>query len=269
MIGPPLVGTMPAGSPLVRIVPLARGAGGALFFGPAAGKPPMHRFDASQGEFRVCYLAESPRSAVAETLLRLASAPLPPLGIRMLDRTAVSARGWAWTVTVRPLRLADLRSGDGLARRHHTGELTMSASHLDARREAVALHALEETVDGIWYRARHDPAESVVALFDRAASSLATVATIASLLDDPITIGGLLDHYGVGLDPQDNSDGGVTPPAAPVEFTARNTADVLLLVVAPHLGPIRTRIALRAPPSSSNSRGGTRTRDPGIMSAVL
>ena len=201
MTGRPLVGTMRAGSPLVRIVPLARGPDGALFFGPTSGRPPMHRFDAPDGSFGVCYLAESPRGAVAESLLRLATAPLPPLGLRMLDRAAVSARAWARTVTTRPIRLADVRNGEGLARRHHTGELTMSASHLAGRAEAAALHAMAEAVDGIWYRARHDPAASVVALFDRAESALAPVDTLVPLLDDAVTMATLLDHYGVGLDP--------------------------------------------------------------------
>ncbi len=198
--GQPLIGVIAAGTPLVRIVSLARGPASALFFGPAAGRAPMHRFDDPEGRFRVCYLADSHRGAVAESLLRLASAPTPPDGIRILDRTALRTRAWARTITTRGLRLADLRNGDGLARRHHTGELTMSASHVAGRIESAALHAMDERLDGIWYRTRHDPGQCAVALFDRAAGALEVVSGVEALLDDPVLIGAMMDRYGVGVE---------------------------------------------------------------------
>jgi hypothetical protein len=47
-----------------------RTALGAVFFGPGAGHPPTHRFDAPDGEYQVVYVGLSYEAALAETVLR-------------------------------------------------------------------------------------------------------------------------------------------------------------------------------------------------------
>jgi RES domain len=42
----------------------------ALWFGPARGQTPIHRFDDTAGRFRVCYFGTTLEVCFAETLLR-------------------------------------------------------------------------------------------------------------------------------------------------------------------------------------------------------
>ena len=185
---------------LYRIVQTARRSSGALFFGPLAGDAPAGRFDSATSAFRVCYLAESERGAFAESLLRRATLPDPVSGIRVVAMRDVAARAWAAATTTRTLRLADLRGGVGLSAIGVTGAVTMGDSHVESRRISDRIHALDLVLDGIHFRARHDPDEGAITLFDRAADALAPVVTLEPLLDNLSRLGVVLDYYRIGID---------------------------------------------------------------------
>ena len=192
--------TISAGHALVRVVRLAHGPAGALFFGPARGDPPRGRFDASDGSFRVCYLADTVEAAFAESLLRLAAVPPSPAAPRYLHQTAVQARGWAWTSARRALSLIDLSDGKGLAALNVTAGLTAANAHAAARVLSAQLHATLPPSDGLLYRPRHAPERTAVALWDRAADALSAVATLEPLFADRRLLGRLLDAYQITLD---------------------------------------------------------------------
>ena len=196
----PRIATIHIGTPLYRIVAATHGPAGALFFGPAPGRPPSGRFDSAAGAFRVCYLAESMRGAFAESLLRRATPPDLTSGIRALAASDITASALAMTVTTRALRLADVRDGHGLAPLGLTGAVTMGESHDAGRALSDTIHALSPHVDGIYFRTRHDPAEYGVAVFDRAASALGAVTPLAPLLDDMRFLSSALDWYAIALD---------------------------------------------------------------------
>ncbi len=187
-------------TPLFRIVQTARGDSGALFFGPRAGEAPAGRFDSAAGAFRVCYLAESEQGACAESLLRRATLPDPVSGIRLVAMRDIAARAWAVTTLTRALRLADLRGGAGLSALGVTGAVTMGDSHVESRLISDRIHASDATLDGIHFRARHDPDEAVIALFDRASDALASGVTLEPLLDNLRRLRAVLDRYRLGID---------------------------------------------------------------------
>lgn len=185
---------------LMRVVLQSRGAGGALHYGPRDGALPAGRFDSAADAFRVCYLAESFRGAFAESLLRRATLPDPVTGIRAIAVRDIGARAWAQTATNRVLALADLRGGAGLSALGVTGAITMGDDHVGSRAISDRIHALDTHFDGIHFRARFDPDECVVALFDRAAAALAPVRLVTPLMADLAQLGGLLDHYRLAID---------------------------------------------------------------------
>jgi RES domain len=197
----PVQVTLPAGSRLVRIVGHAHGTSGALFFGPPPGEPPTGRFDAPDGAFRVCYLAQTTAGAFAETILRLAPAPLVPGGARAVAVREMQKRAWAWTATRRDLTLVDLSSGPGLSALDVTAAVTAGEAHHRARELSAALYASEPPVDGMRYRPRHAPDELAVALFDRAGHALLPVEVLTPLLSDGERIGRLLRDYQIALLP--------------------------------------------------------------------
>lgn len=178
----------PVGEPLYRIHPVRFPA---LFFGPAEGASPRGRWDAPDGAFRVCYLAERPFVAFAETFLRRP-------GVMVVEIAEVAERALAVVRPLRALRLAAMH-GAGL----HAAGATAAARagpYAVSRAWAAALHAHPAGVDGIRCRARHDDDGFTVALFDRAAEAVAETAGAA--LGDPrrrADLAALLDRYGVGL----------------------------------------------------------------------
>src|SRR5712692_8947129 len=87
----------------------------ALWFGPAPGKTPIHRFDDPMGRFRVCYLGTTIEACFAETFLRN-----PPVRILSLDDLA--GRSIATVELRRDLRLVPIH-GSSLARLGVTAEL--------------------------------------------------------------------------------------------------------------------------------------------------
>ena len=80
----------------------------ALWFGPARGQPPIHRFDDMAGRFRVCYFGTTLEVCFAETFLRN-----PPVRILALDDLA--GRSVATVEVRRDLRLVPAH-GSSLAK---------------------------------------------------------------------------------------------------------------------------------------------------------
>lgn len=173
---------------LYRIHPANRYA---LFFGPAKGQPPRGRWDAPNGRFRVCYLAEKPHTAFAESFLR-------EPGVLVLEAEDLAARSLAIVQILAPLRLVAMH-GQGL---HAVGATAASCTgdYAVSRAWSAALHAHPEKPDGIRYRARHDDDGFAIALFDRAENSVADMD--GAPLTDPVNrqrLAECLNRYGIGL----------------------------------------------------------------------
>lgn len=162
-----------------------------LSFGPAKGAPPRGRWDAPDGAFRVCYLAEHSFAAFAETFLR------EPATI-LLETEDLQARALARVHIRAPLRLVTMH-GPGL---HAVGATAASCmgEYAVSRAWAAALHDHPEAPDGIRYRARHDDDGFAVALFDRAKRKVKEGESAP--LTDPSKVQFLaqcLNRYGMGL----------------------------------------------------------------------
>ncbi|MBI2392270.1 MAG: RES family NAD+ phosphorylase [Deltaproteobacteria bacterium] len=149
-----------------------------------------NRFDAPAAEFGVLYVGADIECAFIETFGHAT-------GIRLLDRRELPLRGLARISATRRLRLVDLRS-DGLARIGADSALTAGLDYDLAHRWAKALHDHPRAPDGIAYRARHDPARTSAAIFDRARVVL-RVRRLGSIDADPTRLAGLLDRYDFGL----------------------------------------------------------------------
>ena len=93
----------------------------ALWFGPARGQPPIHRFDDTAGRFRVCYFGTTLEVCFAETFLRN-----PPVRILALDDLA--GRSVATVEVRRDLRLVPIH-GSSLARLGVTAELASGSDY--------------------------------------------------------------------------------------------------------------------------------------------
>jgi hypothetical protein len=179
---------VPPGTVLHRI---HRAALDPLFFGPAPGNAPAGRWDAPAGEFGVCYLAEAPYVAFAETFLRVP-------GIGVVGEDDLSTRGIARFHVVRPLRLVGFH-GAGLARIGATAAVC-SGPHDVSRAWSLSIHRHPSAVDGIRYRARHDDDGFAVALFDRGAASIERIDS-TGLMEDGfrVELGGVLERYELAL----------------------------------------------------------------------
>lgn len=103
----------------------------ALWFGPAVGSSPVHRFDDPLGRFRVCYLGTAIDVCFAETFLR--NPPVRILGLADLaDRLIATIR------VQRELRLVPLH-GPSLARLGSTAELATSGDYSPSQAWSRAL----------------------------------------------------------------------------------------------------------------------------------
>ncbi len=136
----------------------------AIWFGPAPGSPPENRFDAPNGEYRICYLGASREASFAEVFLRN-----PP--VEVISESDVEARRIAEIQVVRALRVAVFH-GRGLARARTTGTVSTGADYAESRAAALAIWTAHADLDGIEYRARHDDSELSIALFDRARDAI-------------------------------------------------------------------------------------------------
>ncbi len=184
----PLV-TIPKGTTWYRI---HRREHAPLWFGPAAGQPPCHRFDAPNGEYRVCYLGATLAGCFAEILLRN-----PP--VEVIDLADLTARAVATIQLRRSLRLVPL-SGPGLAKRGVTAEVTSRATYAEARALSSALWHHMARPDGLHHPSRHDTDCCCIALFDRARAAVRVVESVP-LGTDHRLLGALLDRWELGLAP--------------------------------------------------------------------
>lgn len=172
---------------------------GPLNFNPT----PKGRFNAPHGEYGTSYLSTSPEGAFVETFVQ--DAPRSASGASSVTRARLNTYclcriSYRREVSARALRLVDL-SGNGVVLIGATGELCALADigRLGlVQRWALRLYQHHDRPDGIYYRARHDQSRIAIALFDRARGILAANCA-DNLLDDPAQLGGMLDHYNVGL----------------------------------------------------------------------
>jgi hypothetical protein len=149
-----------------------------------------NRFDAPAGDFGVLYAATDEYGAFIETFGDTLA--------RAVTTKSLTERGWARVEPLRDLRLVDL-SGPGLA---HIGadERLCSGDHDMAQQWSLALWRHPAAIDGLHYRARHDPSRMSVALFDRAAPAVSVVPD-GGLLDDrhQALLAGILEIYQFSL----------------------------------------------------------------------
>jgi len=176
-----------AGSRWMRIHARARNA---LWFGPASGRLPLHRFDDPDGRFRVCYLATTVEICFAETFLRN-----PP--VRILSLEDLAGRSIATVEVRRELRLVPIH-GPGLVRLGVTAELASGSDYAGSQLWSRALWQHPDKPDGILYRSRHDDSALCVAVYNRAKDGLALVRD-ESLTEDSQELARLLKRYSLGL----------------------------------------------------------------------
>ena len=164
-----------------------RKAFGAMFFGNKR----INRFDCPDGTFGVLYLATNLEGAFIETFGQ-------ETGKRFVQESELEERAFSIFESSRPLRLVDI-TGPGLAKMGADARLCAGDRNLAARwSSAFYKHANQP--DGIYFRARHDPAELCSAVFDRAEPFLKVAQTIG-LTDRSVLarIVGVLDRYDFGL----------------------------------------------------------------------
>ena len=142
---------------------------GPVFFGPGAGKAPVHRFDPASGTFGVLYAAPYPEAAMIETLLR------NPQRLTV-DYKAIDGRALSVLKAGRDIRLVQAY-GDGLSKLGTTAALSTGRYEACAL-WSDALHRHPDAPDGIVFASRHNPDELCVALFEKADYDLEVCETV-------------------------------------------------------------------------------------------
>ncbi|WP_404788993.1 RES family NAD+ phosphorylase [Altericista sp. CCNU0014] len=150
-----------------------------------------YRFDASGQEYRILYIAQYEQGAFIETFGTYT-------GIRIISNDELSLRSISCLQHSCPLNLVDL-TGPGLAKIGADSRLCDS-DHPLAQRWALAFWQHPMQVDGIYYRARHDPSQYCAAIFDRAAEGWHVTQTLRCASQDFRGIlANILDRYEFGL----------------------------------------------------------------------
>lgn len=155
------------------------------FFGRAG----QYRFDAPAGEFGVLYVSGSLAGAFIEVF---GDSIRTIAGRNTLDSKSLSQRCWGRVHIARPVRLVDL-TGQGLAAIGADDRLC-SGDYGVSQRWAKAIYEHPSQPDGIYYRARHDPSQYSVALFDRVEQEV-SIQSDGSLLFDAALLARLLRRY--------------------------------------------------------------------------
>ncbi|CAA9550174.1 MAG: hypothetical protein AVDCRST_MAG73-2789 [uncultured Thermomicrobiales bacterium] len=163
-----------------------RAARDPLFFNAT----PIGRFNAPAGEYAVLYAASDPFGAFVETFGHVT-------GVRRVDAERLETGCLTRIETIRTLTLVDL-TGAGLARVGADARLT-TGDHAPAQRWALALWRHPARVDGLYYRARHDPERFGIALFEDRVGDSVRAARTGSLLGQPTLLMQMLDQYGFTL----------------------------------------------------------------------
>jgi hypothetical protein len=181
----PPAATLAAGTAMWRVHPHGREA---IHFSPPPGRPPANRFDAPGGEYRVCYLADSPEAAFIATVVR------SPDQARLVLRSLLERKDLSLVRSAADLHFA-LLEGHGLTR------FRLSAADVaDELYDACQNHALEiwracPEIDGIQYRSRWDNARLCWAVFDRAQAKLGDDMLPPRWLGDRSVHHSLLRYY--------------------------------------------------------------------------
>jgi RES domain len=150
-----------------------------------------YRFDAPQQEYCVMYVAQNPEGAFIETFGA-------NTGVRVISNGELSVRSISCLQSSHPLNLVDL-TGAGLAKIGADGRLG-TGEHSLAQRWALAFWQHPIQVDGIYYRARHDPSQYCAAIFDRATEGWhITQALRCASQEFRGTLANILDRYEFGL----------------------------------------------------------------------
>lgn len=155
------------------------------------GSSRRNRFDAPSQEYGVMYVAADVCGAFIETFGA-------STGIRVVALSELRLCSVSQLQSERQLALVDL-TGSGLARIGADARLC-DGEHGLAQRWALSLWRHPENLDGIYYRARHDPSRYCAAIFDRAQADITIAQTQAYWSDDfRETLAYILDTYGFGL----------------------------------------------------------------------
>jgi hypothetical protein len=183
--------------PLPAVLPLARIAAGTLYWrihrrrysAVHFDRSDRSRFNATAGEFGVCYLGDSLDAAFLETLIRGSRH-------RLVARRELAERFATRLRTVREVRLLRLHS-EALVRLALPADAPHRALYAECQALALQPHAHSEGVDGIEYRSRWDDSRVCVALFDRSDDALLEEGHVR--LDDLPLIRPILRHYDIGV----------------------------------------------------------------------
>lgn len=181
-----LVYKVPAGTVLFRSHQIAHTP---LHFGRRS----LYRWDAPFGEYGVLYLAFDEYVAFMESIGRNA------LKTRFIPGQDLRSRGLSKVVLKRELTLVDLVSPGGLTRIGSEGSLTSSVRYENSQQWSKAFKIQVPGLDGIRYRARHDPAREAAAFYDHCADAFA-VEPCQAWANLPQILGPVLDHYDFGTD---------------------------------------------------------------------
>ena len=162
---------------------------GPLFFGTL----PNNRFNAPDGEFGVLYVGWDPHCAFIETFGSVT-------GTRLVATSELEKRSISAIASNKDLVLLDL-TGSGLARLGADNRLC-DGPHEISQAWSRAIWGHPDGVDGIVFRARHDPERLSIALYNRPGleEHLAIKGTVSCF--DPVfhaTLAEILDVYGFGL----------------------------------------------------------------------
>jgi len=149
------------------------------------------RFDAPNREYGVMYVGTDSCSCFIETFGWQTGYKV--VAISELRRYSISQ-----LQSQRQLTLVDL-TGPGLARIGADARVC-DGEHRLAQKWALSLWKHPENVDGIYYRARHDPSRYCAAIFDRAQADIAIEKTQSCWSDSfRETLVNILDTYEFGL----------------------------------------------------------------------
>lgn len=181
--------TLVAGQPITRV---HKSVNGAVWYGPAPGKPPSNRFDAPGGQYRTMYAADTLAGAFAETILHR---PQP----RILTRAFVDSHAHTELRVTRPLLLAMLY-GEGLLWHRQHAEISTQRDYAVPRDIACKLYLTYEMLHGIAYRSGHNNDELCYALFQDRCNGAFEENRRTDFSDCAVMIDGLVARYGAVYD---------------------------------------------------------------------
>jgi hypothetical protein len=151
-----------------------------------------YRFNAPNGEFGVLYLAQTAYGAFIETLGH-------DTGIRIVSVAELEKRSIALLKPRRSLVLVDL-TGSGLAKLGADNTLCNGEDYAISQVWSLAFWQHPQKVDGILYRACHDPTQLCGAVYDRPDLKFRKAKSQGCYSSGfQKQLGSILDYYEFGL----------------------------------------------------------------------